>query len=165
MSFHCELCQKTYARVHEYEAHLGSHDHQHKKRFKEMREMQRVGDTSARREREREREEEELRRISGDNAIKMTLRTIESQPVAKRPESGFRKAFTNDGENRSKPAKGSFKPVFSDLSNEVKGVKGLKDDESSEQQPAGQVSPVDTSTTFESDDQFDTYNPEFPTSP
>ena len=40
-AFYCDLCQKGYARMNEYEAHEGSYDHQHKKRLKEMKEMQR----------------------------------------------------------------------------------------------------------------------------
>ena len=30
-SFYCELCQKGYSRINEFEAHEGSYDHQHKK--------------------------------------------------------------------------------------------------------------------------------------
>ena len=30
-SFYCDLCQKGYSRVNEFEAHEGSYDHQHKK--------------------------------------------------------------------------------------------------------------------------------------
>ena len=30
-SFYCDLCQKGYSRINEFEAHEGSYDHQHKK--------------------------------------------------------------------------------------------------------------------------------------
>ncbi|KAI9795619.1 MAG: hypothetical protein M1833_006940 [Piccolia ochrophora] len=40
-SFFCELCQKGYSRMNEFEAHESSYDHQHKKRLKEMKQMQR----------------------------------------------------------------------------------------------------------------------------
>ncbi|KAI5843634.1 zinc finger domain-containing protein [Tricharina praecox] len=39
-AFYCTLCSKGYSRVHEYEAHENSYDHQHKKRFQEMKALQ-----------------------------------------------------------------------------------------------------------------------------
>ncbi|KIX02661.1 uncharacterized protein Z518_08603 [Rhinocladiella mackenziei CBS 650.93] len=39
-AFFCSLCQKGYSRMNEFEAHESSYDHQHKKRLKEMKEMQ-----------------------------------------------------------------------------------------------------------------------------
>ncbi|EMC92865.1 hypothetical protein BAUCODRAFT_27192 [Baudoinia panamericana UAMH 10762] len=38
-SFFCELCQKGYARMNDFEAHEGSYDHQHRKRLKEMKQL------------------------------------------------------------------------------------------------------------------------------
>jgi len=40
-AFFCSLCQKGYSRQNEFEAHESSYDHTHKKRLKEMKEMQR----------------------------------------------------------------------------------------------------------------------------
>lgn len=40
-AFFCSLCQKGYSRMNEFDAHESSYDHQHKKRLKEMKEMQR----------------------------------------------------------------------------------------------------------------------------
>ncbi|EXJ58048.1 hypothetical protein A1O7_05471 [Cladophialophora yegresii CBS 114405] len=40
-AFFCSLCQKGYSRMNEFEAHESSYDHQHKKRLKQMKEMQR----------------------------------------------------------------------------------------------------------------------------
>lgn len=40
-AFFCSLCQKGYTRMNEFEAHESSYDHQHKKRLKDMKEMQR----------------------------------------------------------------------------------------------------------------------------
>uniref|UniRef100_A0A7C9DHB1 C2H2-type domain-containing protein n=1 Tax=Opuntia streptacantha TaxID=393608 RepID=A0A7C9DHB1_OPUST len=37
--FFCELCNKQYKLAMEFEAHLSSYDHNHRQRFKEMREM------------------------------------------------------------------------------------------------------------------------------
>ncbi|CCJ30554.1 unnamed protein product [Pneumocystis jirovecii] len=41
-SFFCKLCDKGYSRISEYENHLSSYEHNHRKRFREMKEMQRV---------------------------------------------------------------------------------------------------------------------------
>jgi hypothetical protein len=38
-SFYCQLCQKGYTRMNEYEAHLSSYDHSHKQRLKDMKAM------------------------------------------------------------------------------------------------------------------------------
>ncbi|KAI1361054.1 hypothetical protein F5Y08DRAFT_315708 [Xylaria arbuscula] len=38
-SFYCELCSKGYSRMNDYEAHLGSYDHSHRQRMKEMKQM------------------------------------------------------------------------------------------------------------------------------
>ncbi|KAK5955017.1 hypothetical protein OHC33_003696 [Knufia fluminis] len=49
-AFYCELCQKGYSRMNEFEAHESSYDHQHRKRLKDMKEMQRQVQTSGRKE-------------------------------------------------------------------------------------------------------------------
>ena len=40
--FYCEVCDKRYTKVMEFENHLSSYDHHHRKRFKEMREAERA---------------------------------------------------------------------------------------------------------------------------
>ncbi|KAG0249278.1 hypothetical protein DFQ27_000243, partial [Actinomortierella ambigua] len=65
-AFYCALCDKQYERISEYEGHLNSYDHHHKKRFKEMKESSRAGASSATekaKEKERRREERELARM------------------------------------------------------------------------------------------------------
>ncbi|KAK3937574.1 c2h2 finger domain protein [Diplogelasinospora grovesii] len=47
-SFHCELCQKGYSRMNEYEAHLSSYDHSHKQRLKDMKAMVRDPNATSR---------------------------------------------------------------------------------------------------------------------
>lgn len=49
-AFYCDLCQKGYSRMNEFEAHESSYDHQHRKRLKDMKEMQRQVQTSGRKE-------------------------------------------------------------------------------------------------------------------
>ncbi|ODA84158.1 hypothetical protein RJ55_02676 [Drechmeria coniospora] len=38
-SFYCALCAKGYSRMNDYDAHLGSYDHAHKQRLKDMKAM------------------------------------------------------------------------------------------------------------------------------
>lgn len=47
-AFFCELCQKGYARMPEFEAHENSYDHQHRKRLKEMRNLTKDPSAAAR---------------------------------------------------------------------------------------------------------------------
>ncbi|KAG0248774.1 G patch domain-containing protein 8, partial [Mortierella polycephala] len=73
-SFYCALCDKQYGRISEYEVHLSSYDHNHKKRFKDMKESSRAGSaniTSKIKEKERKREERELAKLQ-EAAMKRT---------------------------------------------------------------------------------------------
>ncbi|OLL22136.1 Zinc finger protein 804A [Neolecta irregularis DAH-3] len=102
-AFYCELCDKKYARAGQFEGHLSSYDHQHKKRFKEMREMQRdPSDAARRKERERIREEKELNRITGGKAS-INIRPITIKPITEpKPPTvkrGFKNAFGDDDDD------------------------------------------------------------------
>ncbi|KAK4956371.1 hypothetical protein LTR10_005895 [Elasticomyces elasticus] len=58
-SFFCELCQKGYARMNDFEAHEGSYDHQHRKRLKEMKQLTKDPNAASKaREAERKANEE-----------------------------------------------------------------------------------------------------------
>ncbi|KAF9911272.1 G patch domain-containing protein 8 [Linnemannia zychae] len=65
-AFYCALCDKQYERISDYEVHLSSYDHNHKKRFKEMKDTSRAGAAQATnkiKEKERKREERELAKM------------------------------------------------------------------------------------------------------
>ncbi|CEP14726.1 hypothetical protein [Parasitella parasitica] len=67
-AFYCELCDKQYQNISEYEQHLQSYDHHHKKRFKDMKENTRnsainQSEREKKLARERKREEKELKRM------------------------------------------------------------------------------------------------------
>ncbi|KAF9309686.1 G patch domain-containing protein 8 [Podila horticola] len=65
-AFYCALCDKQYERIADYEVHLSSYDHHHKKRFKDMKETSRAGaagTTSKIKEKEKKREERELAKM------------------------------------------------------------------------------------------------------
>ncbi|KAK3904001.1 hypothetical protein C8A05DRAFT_32247 [Staphylotrichum tortipilum] len=54
-SFYCQLCQKGYSRMNDYEAHLSSYDHSHKQRLKDMKAMVRDPTAAARARRQEQR--------------------------------------------------------------------------------------------------------------
>ncbi|RHZ59947.1 hypothetical protein Glove_360g34 [Diversispora epigaea] len=63
-AFYCPLCDKQYTKITEYETHLSSYDHNHRKRFKEMNKSSRPSlELDKKRKRERKREEKEFARI------------------------------------------------------------------------------------------------------
>ncbi|RIB08021.1 hypothetical protein C2G38_2212739 [Gigaspora rosea] len=61
-AFYCALCDKQYTKITEYETHLSSYDHNHRKRFKEMKETinRPVAKLDKKQEKERKREEKEM---------------------------------------------------------------------------------------------------------
>jgi hypothetical protein len=109
--FFCTLCSKGYARIHDFEAHENSYDHQHKKRFAEMKAMQRAAPSSASAAERSRRDDERaglkpisLAAVGGKNKKKL---------------GGFRSAFDVGDAAQSKPA-GGFKRAFG--GGEAKGV-------------------------------------------
>eukprot|EP00246_Nothoceros_aenigmaticus_P014420 TRINITY_DN5454_c0_g1_i1.p1 TRINITY_DN5454_c0_g1~~TRINITY_DN5454_c0_g1_i1.p1 ORF type:complete len:102 (-),score=24.79 TRINITY_DN5454_c0_g1_i1:395-700(-) len=63
--FFCELCNKQYKLAMEFETHLSSYDHNHKKRFKTMRESQASNRSREDREkREQLRQEKEMAKFA-----------------------------------------------------------------------------------------------------
>ncbi|KAL2536906.1 G-patch domain-containing protein [Forsythia ovata] len=62
--FHCELCNKQYKLAIEFEAHLSSYDHNHRKRFKQMREMHGSSSRDDRQKREQQRQEREMAKFA-----------------------------------------------------------------------------------------------------
>ncbi|KAK4185956.1 hypothetical protein QBC35DRAFT_287108 [Podospora australis] len=47
---YCQLCQKGYSRMNDYQAHLSSYDHSHKQRLKDMKAMVKGAGTAQRKE-------------------------------------------------------------------------------------------------------------------
>ncbi|KAL3697972.1 hypothetical protein R1sor_012048 [Riccia sorocarpa] len=62
--FYRELCNKQYKLAMEFETHLSSYDHNHKKRFKEMKEQQSSQTRDERQKKEQLREEKEMAKFS-----------------------------------------------------------------------------------------------------
>ncbi|KAF8392748.1 hypothetical protein HHK36_023097 [Tetracentron sinense] len=61
--FYCNLCNKQYKLAMEFEAHLSSYDHNHRKRFKEMKEMH-GSSRDDRQKREQLRQEKEMAKFT-----------------------------------------------------------------------------------------------------
>jgi len=73
-AFYCELCDKQFKTVAQYDEHTNSYAHHHKARFKDMQANVRLKpkeDIDKRKEKERKREEKELRKIAAANGIRM----------------------------------------------------------------------------------------------
>ncbi|KAK2737985.1 hypothetical protein FQN55_000791 [Onygenales sp. PD_40] len=58
-SFTCTLCNKSYSRHPEYEAHIGSYDHQHKKRLRDLKQLSRDPNAAERARRAERKADEE----------------------------------------------------------------------------------------------------------
>ncbi|CAI2168938.1 3632_t:CDS:2 [Funneliformis geosporum] len=93
-AFYCALCDKQYTKISEYETHLSSYDHNHRKRFKEMKESNRpTAKLDRKREKERKREEKELARMQQAALLR----------------AGSKQSTTNDILNNSSASKSSSK--------------------------------------------------------
>ncbi|KAJ3117044.1 G patch domain-containing protein 8 [Phlyctochytrium bullatum] len=89
-AFYCSICDKQYSKTTEYETHLSSYDHHHRKRFKEMKEMERnnagqAAHKKAREDKERAREEKELQRLQAAALAKAKPKPLEGGPTPHAP--------------------------------------------------------------------------------
>jgi hypothetical protein len=100
-AFYCELCDKQYKKISEYEQHLQSYDHHHKKRFKDMKETARNSTVNqSEREkklaREKKREERELKRMQ-EAIQKRAGATGASNPIQKAAPIVNNSSISNNG--------------------------------------------------------------------
>ncbi|KAI9057178.1 hypothetical protein FKP32DRAFT_1638578, partial [Trametes sanguinea] len=84
--FYCEVCEKQFQNVAQYDEHTNSYAHHHKIRFRDMQAAQRASrnteeEINRRKEKERKREEKELRKIAKAAGIKMTKPPVALAPV------------------------------------------------------------------------------------
>ncbi|KAF1814802.1 hypothetical protein P152DRAFT_447103 [Eremomyces bilateralis CBS 781.70] len=116
-SFFCELCQKGYSRMNEFEAHESSYDHQHKRRLKEMKQMQKDPNALDRARRAERKADEKSGLISikpmaegtggsrggfKKGGFKSAFGSADPTPAESKPSGGFKKVFPED-EPKSKP--------------------------------------------------------------
>ncbi|KAF9365717.1 G patch domain-containing protein 8 [Mortierella sp. NVP85] len=109
-AFYCALCDKQYERISDYEVHLSSYDHNHKKRFKEMKDTSRAGAagiTNKIKEKERKREERELAKLQ-EAAMKKAGGMIPTATSSTQSQQ----STTPSGTTGSQPVKlGGFQPI------------------------------------------------------
>lgn len=95
-SFTCTLCNKSYSRHPEYEAHIGSYDHQHRKRLQDLKQLSR-DPNAAERARKAERKadaEAGLVRVNTDNAAASSSNATGSGGGGGFKKGGFKSSFT-----------------------------------------------------------------------
>ncbi|KAF2083215.1 hypothetical protein K490DRAFT_52231 [Saccharata proteae CBS 121410] len=99
-AFFCELCQKGYARMNEFEAHEASYDHQHKKRLKDMKQISK-DPMAAEKARRAERKAEQNSGLISFKPVKLDSGSTAGAGFKKggfKSAKGFKKAFAVDEE-------------------------------------------------------------------
>ncbi|KAI3827753.1 hypothetical protein L1987_01836 [Smallanthus sonchifolius] len=119
--FYCELCDKQYKLAVEFEGHLSSYDHNHRKRFKEMREMHgsssRDDRADAHKQQQQQQEDSERNNHPVKNATvlvdqdqrkalkfefssKVGASKSSGRHVAKKPKTHIASVFMDDSEDK-----------------------------------------------------------------
>ncbi|XP_057798293.1 uncharacterized protein LOC131014357 [Salvia miltiorrhiza] len=80
--FYCDLCNKQYKLAMEFEAHLSSYDHNHRKRFKQMRDMHGSSSRDDRLKREQQRQEREMAKFKQMADTHKQLQQLQNQEEA-----------------------------------------------------------------------------------
>ncbi|KAI1259020.1 hypothetical protein F5Y18DRAFT_319671 [Xylariaceae sp. FL1019] len=151
-SFYCELCAKGYSRMNDYEAHLGSYDHSHRQRMKDMKQM--VKDpTAGARARRAEAKADGLISIK----IPSSTDTADDKGPAAAATSGFKKGgFKKSG------FKSAFAPVATATTANITAEEGA--DPKTDKIPTipgREMLGLDVES--DTDDDFELYDPRFPT--
>ncbi|KAI0105378.1 hypothetical protein F4776DRAFT_475967 [Hypoxylon sp. NC0597] len=145
-SFYCELCSKGYSRMNDYEAHLGSYDHSHRQRMKDMKQM--VKDpTAGARARKAEAKADGLISIKLGGDSNSTATGGGGFKKGGFKKSGFKSAFTPIG------------GAVDDENNKLKETH--KDNNNGREEKAIPKDPNAESDT--EDEGYEVYNPRFPT--
>ncbi|KAI1815613.1 hypothetical protein GGS20DRAFT_320820 [Poronia punctata] len=153
-SFYCELCSKGYSRMNDYEAHLGSYDHSHRQRMKDMKQM--VKDpTAAERARRAESKADGLISIKlGDTNNNNTGGTGFKKGGFKK--SGFKSAFASVGGGGGASAENNNNSNNTETKTETTPIIPGREDTS----VAAKNLDVESDT---EDEGYEVYNPRFPT--
>ncbi|KAK0655188.1 hypothetical protein B0T16DRAFT_384139 [Cercophora newfieldiana] len=150
-SFYCQLCQKGYTRMNDYEAHLSSYDHSHKQRLKDMKAMVRDPNAAARARRQEQKAE-------GVISIKLGEAAASSGVGAGVSAGGFKKGgFKKSG----------FKSAFVPIDDDVAPVPaGAKNDLTKKEEGPKNSGNLPKSELVESDTEdegYEVYDPRRPT--
>lgn len=153
-SFFCELCNKGYSRMNDYEAHLSSYDHSHKQRLRDMKQM--VKDPAAlARARKQEKQAEGLVSIKLGDGEAATSNGGGGFKKGGFKKTGFKSAFvpvstTGGATTQDQEQESSMEP----------SAKRLKQDEY-EVKPVAPISELVESDT--EDEGYEMYDPRHPT--
>ncbi|GAB1312467.1 hypothetical protein MFIFM68171_02677 [Madurella fahalii] len=148
-SFYCQLCQKGYSRMNDYEAHLSSYDHSHKQRLKDMKAMVRDPNATARARRQEQKAEGVISIKLGEAASTSAGGSTGGFKKGGFKKTGFKSAFV--------PVGGAAAPATSTNKDEdvpKKDEEGLK----SNQAPKSELVESDTE-----DEGYQVYDPRKPT--
>ncbi|KAI0101084.1 hypothetical protein F4814DRAFT_432223 [Daldinia grandis] len=150
-SFYCELCSKGYSRMNDYEAHLGSYDHSHRQRMKDMKQM--VKDpTAGARARKAE--------AKADGLISIKL-SGDSNPIGTGGGGGGGGGFKKGGFKKS-GFKSAFTPIGGTTDDE--NIKTKEPDTNITANKDGKAIPKDLSAESDTEDEgYDVYDPRHPT--
>lgn len=77
--FYCQLCNKQYSKALEYETHLSSYDHNHKKRFMEMKQQDKLRNQSKQHKKEQQRAQKEMQKVM-EQASRFGQRNVAAPP-------------------------------------------------------------------------------------
>ena len=154
-SFTCTLCNKSYSRHPEYEAHIGSYDHQHRKRLQDLKQLSRDPNAAekARRAERKADAEAGLRVI--DNAGSTAVSSGGGSAGKGFKKGGFKSSFASV--KGSGPVK---KNVLGD--EDVGGVEEQKEKEEgkeSQKQTQGQQGGLDVESETDEEDYYDPRRP------
>ncbi|KAK1765085.1 hypothetical protein QBC33DRAFT_181208 [Phialemonium atrogriseum] len=160
-SFYCQLCQKGYSRMNDYESHLSSYDHSHKQRLKDMKAMVRDPNAAARARRQEARAEGVISIKLGDAAAAGAGGGGGGGTAAAAGGGGFRKGgFKKTG------FKAAFVPVGAGGGEEEEAKSKKAGDVKVEEVPGKEDASAVRSELVESDTEdegYEVYDPRFPT--
>lgn len=142
-SFTCSLCNKSYSRHPEYEAHIGSYDHQHRKRLQDLKQLSRDPNAA-----------EKARRAERKADAEAGLKVIDAPSTAISTE----KKGTGGGGFKKCGFKSSFAAVKGPTAPVKRNVLGDDDDEEVQatSQPSGTAEPNSQARDTRDDVESDT---------
>ncbi|KAK3501070.1 hypothetical protein B0T13DRAFT_240912 [Neurospora crassa] len=154
-SFYCQLCQKGYSRMNDYEAHLSSYDHSHKQRLKDMKQMVRDPQAAARARRQEQKNEGVISIKLGEAAAGGAGAAGGGGGGFKKggfKKSGFKSAFVPVGENKSATSETAAPAPGTSSDTAPDGQPGIK------RAPRSELVESDTE-----DEGYEVYDPRKPT--
>ncbi|KAL2157911.1 hypothetical protein VTH06DRAFT_4966 [Thermothelomyces fergusii] len=159
-SFFCQLCQKGYSRMNEYEAHLSSYDHSHKQRLKDMKAMVRDPTAAARARRQEQK-------ADGVISIKLGGAAAATNSAGAGAGAGAGAAGFKKGGFKKTGFKAAFVPVGGNAAPPAKEEQKQQDEEqeSKPSVPTAAAAPTkgDLVESDTEDEGYEVYDPRKPT--